>query len=281
VRVLCVVVCGVRQVCARAFFVCWWCVEKCCQNRPATAQQCWCARIESIQFVSTHIEGYISSLPNMFDIARLQSSRQGPRAPASASGRNIVESLSKRAVGTELFHDLVDIPETVTHRIDSSHGNMASLISQLSAAIIGSNWVEVGTTVTLLINRILTDAEEPPAQVRDSPKKKAEMNMFVALGGVTELLKVMEPPHVHPDARQHPMHRIRDGNEIWNEVLVLLREICFATPLLADRVFSKSHIIFLFTMLRHSAVFENTMNLLEEILAVRVETFSLAEVRFG
>ncbi len=101
---------------------------------------------------------------------------------------------------------------------------------------------------------------------------------YVALGGVSQLFRLLQPPLVPPDARSISESQVKGRQDIWNEVLVLLREICFATPHLADRVATRTHIIFLFTMLQHTCVFENSMNLLEEILAVRNEAFSLADI---
>lgn len=80
------------------------------------------------------------------------------------------------------------------------------------------------------------------------------------------------------DARDLNKNHIQRYALVWNEILVLLREICYSIPNLANQIFTSSHIIFLFTMLSHDNLFENAMNLLEEILAIRMESFCLEQI---
>ncbi|CAM9273885.1 unnamed protein product, partial [Ectocarpus fasciculatus] len=91
--------------------------------------------------------------------------------------------------------------------------------------------------------------------------------MFISLGGVNQLLRLFEAPISTADARSMSENGVKRRAEVWNEVMVMLREVMYSTPLLADRVVTSRHIVFIFTMLHHQSVFENSMNLLEEILA--------------
>ena len=69
-----------------------------------------------------------------------------------------------------------------------------------------------------------------------------------------------------------------ERGDLWNEVLVLMREICFTIPHLSEKVFSKDAIVFLFTLMSHACVFENAATLLEEVLKVRLESFNIGLV---
>jgi hypothetical protein len=111
-----------------------------------------------------------------------------------------------------------------------------------------------------------------------SPLQKQQREMFVSLGGMRALLSMLAPPFLQRDASNTPSQFFHEKQDLWNEVLVVLREVSFAVPSLADNIFSKGNIVTLFTLLSHQAVFENTMNLLEEVLAIRIETFSMADI---
>lgn len=65
---------------------------------------------------------------------------------------------------------------------------------------------------------------------------------------------------------------------MWNEVMVILREIAYAIPSLGEKIITTDQMVFFFTMLAHQPLFDNTMNLLEEIMAVRDDTFQLSLV---
>jgi Trpc4-associated protein len=95
------------------------------------------------------------------------------------------------------------------------------------------------------------------------------------LGGIDLLLRLFNKPFSEPDARQMTPTIFQRRSELWNEVLVILREVAIAIPTISEKIFENSDIVFLFSLLHHQAMFDNTMNLLEEILASRDETFCL------
>lgn len=144
-------------------------------------------------------------------------------------------------------------------------------------AIDHTQWTEIGRCVGSLVTALLdSGGMEPPFTI--PAKNKQQRDMFISLGGVNQLLRLFEAPISTADARSMSENGVKRRAEVWNEVMVMLREVMYSTPLLADRVVTSRHIVFIFTMLHHQSVFENSMNLLEEILASRSETFSLAEV---
>jgi len=99
-----------------------------------------------------------------------------------------------------------------------------------------------------------------------TPLKVLQREFFVLFGGLRELLRVFTIPST------------TERTDVWNDVLVILREITISLPSVAEKAFDNKDIVFFFSLLSHRNVFDNTMNLLEEILASREETFNLASV---
>lgn len=66
--------------------------------------------------------------------------------------------------------------------------------------------------------------------------------------------------------------------QVWNDVLVLLRELCYAVPDVARRLYTPRLVLFLFTMLGQPVLFDHTVGLIEEILADQAATFFLGSV---
>ena len=152
--------------------------------------------------------------------------------------------------------------------------NLIEVIDSLQVSIDAANEEEVEEEVNTLISRLL-DNPDPEQVFNITPSKRQERETFVAFGGLHQLLRLFSKPFGHTDARMLSNARVRRKAEFWNEIFVILREVAFALPSLADLLFTKDHIIFLFTMLSHAVVFDNAINLIEEILAARTETFLL------
>ena len=67
--------------------------------------------------------------------------------------------------------------------------------------------------------------------------------------------------------------------ELRKECLVLLRDLCYATPLLSEQLCSqRSFIVFLFSLMRNQNTFDEAVGLTEEVLAFRGEIFNLSLV---
>lgn len=185
---------------------------------------------------------------------------------------NIAFVLKARELGGKL-NTQQSIAGKIRQRTDDLCNHIATTTQTLREAIeckSSNRWKEIERAVEILIQRLL-DNSNPDQVFVITPTKKQEREIFVSLGGVDLLLKLFNKPFGNVDGLQ-----FQARSELWNEILVILREVAFAIPTLSENVFGKNHITFLFTLLKHQSVFENTMNLLEEILAVRVETFSLA-----
>ena len=108
-----------------------------------------------------------------------------------------------------------------------------------------------------------------------TPNKRYQREFFIGYGGVSILLQLFSKPFSKSDTRLNSEEEVSQISEIWNEVLVILRELVIAIPSLSEKLFDNAHIVYFCTLLAHQPMFDNTMNLLEEILASRGETFSL------
>jgi hypothetical protein len=198
-------------------------------------------------------------------------------SPIISEPPNIVGLLRERELGRRRKITELELPNGVERRADGVYNEIVSATEQLRLAVDTGLWSEVEYAVGNFISKIL-DNSNPDQVFNITPTKRQERELFVSLGGVHLLLRLFAKPFSEPDARSISPTNISRRAEVWNEVLVILREVAFAVPTLSEQVFGNDHIIFLFTLMSHSTVFENTMNLLEEILAVRVDTFSLALV---
>jgi Trpc4-associated protein len=167
---------------------------------------------------------------------------------------------------------------SVEKRLDSAFNDISRCVKALRIAIEAVKWIDIGHAVRILFSKVLEVSHHPEESSSTANRKREEREGFIALGGMHLLLRLFEKPFSDPDARSMSSSVINKHTELWNEVLVLLREICYSVPSLSEHLFGNKHIIFLFTLLAHRSVFENSISLLEEILAVRIDTFSLALV---
>jgi hypothetical protein len=159
-------------------------------------------------------------------------------------------------------------------RIDDNFNSIATNTQQLSTAISTGRWSEVENSLGNLITRLLNT--NPESVFAITPIKKQEREVFVFLHGIQSILLLFQKPFCETDARLITSTQFSRRSEVWNEILVILREVTYAIPTLSDQIFDSQHIVFFFTLLHHHSVFENAMNLLEEVLSSRLETFNLS-----
>ena len=206
------------------------------------------------------------------------SAKWPPSEPAAAaeatSSKNILSLLRAREIGATVHLANHRLGADTRGRLDESFNRISSSIAELSDAIDRHDSAEIERAVAQMLNRMV-DPAGTESSYDITPQRKQEREMFTALGGLHVLTALIEPPLAELDARKMDRNVIETKVEYWNEVLVLLREICYSVPSLADNVFTDQHIAFFFTMLSHKVAFENTMNVIEEILAVKVDTFDL------
>ena len=162
--------------------------------------------------------------------------------------------------------------------IDSSHNYLFTLIKELKASLDSGRFRRAESGVKSLINCLLNTNSSGEDVFLITPQKRMERESFVELGGMHQLMRFFRKPFGASDARQMDKATMIERGDLWNEILVLMREVCYTIPHLSEKIFSKETIIFLFTLMSHACVFENSATLLEEILKVRLESFNIGLV---
>jgi hypothetical protein len=210
------------------------------------------------------------------------------RAPKATAGADPVEPYVGPDLDNLLFRREIGLIHSVnplTHYFNRTKKHkdhpfqvVASLVTTLKNSLVKpGNWTEVEYAVAGILTRIL-DSSNADTMFAVTPTRAQEREYFIRIGGVDALLQLFSKPWSDPDARMTSTTHLHRKSELWNEVLVILREVAYALPTSSTYFFGMNHIIFLFTMLSHESVFENSLNLLEEILASRSDTFDLVQV---
>lgn len=193
---------------------------------------------------------------------------------------SILEPLHDREIGRRrgprASKEFICVP-SIEKRIDSSFNDISKCVKSLRDAIDAVRWVDIQHAVRVVYSTLL-EISFPDQIASINLKRKQEREIFVSLGGMHLLMRLFEKPFCMSDARVMSTLLVNRHSELWNEVLIILREVCFTIPFLSEQLFGNSHVVFFFTLLVHRSVFENSISMLEEILAVRIETFSLALV---
>ena len=165
-------------------------------------------------------------------------------------------------------------------RRDEECGKVISLVNSLKEATSARpiDPEEIHNAVSDIIMKLLDNSDAGDLFAVNT-KKTLQRECFVLNGGIDALLILFKPPFLmYGDGRKIPVEHVRRRSEMWNEILVIIREVAYVIPTLQDRIFNTDQMVFFFTMLCHQSVFDNTMNLLEEMLAAREDTFQLSAI---
>jgi hypothetical protein len=172
-----------------------------------------------------------------------------------------------------------NLPSKILKRLDTQHPNLVTFMLEFRQAMKSKRFNRMDMAAKQLVNRILNhnDTHSNPEDLFViTPRKKQEREMFTVLGGIYDILQFMNtPPFGAPDIRNVPPHTISIRSETWNELLIVLREIAYAIPSMPSQVFSVSSIKFFFTLTSQPSVFDNCVQLIEEILSNRNDSFPL------
>lgn len=188
---------------------------------------------------------------------------------------SLLESLNERELANKPWKFPV-FSASVNKRVDEEYQGTAVVLNNLRKAITVTHWEEIEPAVNDVMMNLLDNSSESQLFVV-TPLKKKQREYFIAHGGIGLLMQLFRPPFLrHRDGRKIPANEVRRKSETWNEILVILREICYAIPAVTDTYFSADQMVFFFTLLHHQSVFDNSMSLLEEILAQREDTFQLS-----
>ncbi len=199
-----------------------------------------------------------------------------------SKAENLLTALKRRELGlptTLYISDRSCNSSGTKNRIDEVFNKIASSISELGDAIHEKKWEEIERCVNGMLTRLTAvGGVYSEHSYNIPPESLQEKETFVALGGLQLLLQLFEPRLSGTDARNTSPAVMLNRSELWNEVMALLRELVFVIPNMADNFIADCHLSFMFTMLGHRHLFESTMSLVEDILAIKVDTFDLSKV---
>ncbi len=183
----------------------------------------------------------------------------------SLNMRSIFTSGIEKRINKELNHVLEDCDALATAIRLGREDNVAIVVGD----VLGH----------FLDHSVYRDESLAPISANDKAfKKKQQRELFMAMGGAESLLTLFLPPFAPVDAELISKPQMQEKSEMFNEVLVIIRELLSSVPAIADRLIDTKHLVFMFTLLRHQAVFDNTMSILEEVLASREDTLHLGVI---
>ena len=193
--------------------------------------------------------------------------KMSDRVPVILALRNREYSKSGRLNRSKL-------PKIVDIRLDKSLNKIVKITNDLRGAITSARWEHIENAVADIIMALLDGSKNGlPARER-----KQQRDIFVAMGGLQLLVSLFKAPFMPVDGRLLKEPILHERAEVWNEALLVLREVGFAASVVSEYVYSESTIVLLFTLLSQHTLFDNCINLLEEIVAYREEVFSLASI---
>eukprot|EP00953_Heterococcus_sp_UTEX-ZZ885_P035162 18161-Heterococcus_DN1.PRE.2 len=222
---------------------------------------------------------------------------------------------------------IVHLPQTkgFVSKLDRNLERVPSLVRALRSALQARDMGLIidavrAITLKLVDHPGVSLSGRPPAPVPDFPGEidhrvqRLDRYYFAALGGPELMLQLFQRPFALPDVREMKPHLLARRIDVWSEVLVLLRELCFTDHDLSARLTSDSFLMQLFTMMSElqlpaflvaalqqqqvapshaltrctpattcvfalqRGLFESAVSLAEELLAVSPRTFNLALV---
>lgn len=167
------------------------------------------------------------------------------------------------------------LPDKIAKKINSDFSNIIKHTKSLKKAVTSRNWKDIENAVSDVMHLLI---DQHSSEDMSGASKKQMTQLFIEYGGMDYFLQVFATPISPTDARSISRTTFRARSETWSELLITIRELIITQPSLADRYFDTNHIVFIFTMLHHSAIFESAINALEEILASREDPFPLQSI---
>lgn len=166
----------------------------------------------------------------------------------------------------------------VLKRINKESSEAHQLAHRLDTAVKNGLWTGIEGVINDAIVALSDTTPDFMQATSPSGLKKQQREFFVVFGGVRSLVSIFRLPHIAADGRNIKIEMMGRRSNCWNEIVVILRDLVISMPSVVDRYMDSGFIAVLITFLTHRTLFDNVMNLLEEILAVREETFALSAV---
>ncbi len=178
-------------------------------------------------------------------------------------------------------------PNSYIKRLNDNLYGVPCMVEELRAAVKSGNLKTI-TKVLTWVSRAVVDAQVLPVQVSSftyidpdtsaTSEKRLAREAFVLLGGPELLVKLFCEPLSPSDARHLSYNGIAERTKMWNVALIALRELSYMDPALGSRLASVGFIHSLFSLMSIPCVFDNTVSLMEEVLATQSKAFLLDSV---
>lgn len=186
---------------------------------------------------------------------------------------NLALMLRNRECGGRL-RTLAQLPAGVQRRLNREYDDLPGLVLSLAETHLKGDIVLVWDGIRRASDMLAVSMAGQDSSLREN---------FVMLGGAQSVVLCLQVP-VNAEEAKHGGWRgpVAQEKSVWalrKECLLLLRDLCYATPVLSEQLCSqRSFIVFLFSLMRQQNTFDEAVGLTEEVLAFRGEIFNLSLV---
>lgn len=190
-------------------------------------------------------------------------------------GDNILKALFDQNCGLRVPWRRIGTVKEILRRVSEFTNEVTKEVQSLNLAIEERSWDDITDAIALLAKCLVAQnipSNRDPSLTQPPKPKIQECETFVIVGGFDAILKLLSRTFIAGFSR--PLKQLLSQNsQTWNDVLYVFREVIFAAPALANTSVNRDHVLFIFSMLCESSVFEGAVSVLEELLSLRSETF--------
>jgi Trpc4-associated protein len=189
---------------------------------------------------------------------------------------NLATMLADRECGVRTVRTLGHLPNGVQKRLNSEYDNLPNLVLTLAETHLKGD-------LAMVHDKIKKVSDLLNANMAGDGNGNSLRENFVLFGGAHVVVRCLQVP-VNAEEAKHSGWRgaLAQEKDVWDlrkECLVLLRDLCYVTPVLSEQLCSQPNfIVFLFSLMRNQSTFDEAVGLTEEVLAFRGEIFNLSLV---
>jgi hypothetical protein len=180
--------------------------------------------------------------------------------------------LAARECGRRTVRTLRQLPRGVVRRLNDLYDKLPVDVEQLAESHLQGDLALLRDKMKRASDKLVVSMAGEGSSLREH---------FVLFGGAQVVVNCLQVPTNAQEAKNSGWRGVlAPEKNVWDlrkECLVLLRDLCYATPVLSEQLCSqRSFIIFLFSLMRNQNTFDEAVGLTEEVLAVRGEIFNLS-----
>jgi len=217
-----------------------------------------------------------SSPKNCFLLTKTWQPRVGSiMAPGGRRpGGNLALMLAARECGGRTARALHQLPASVHRSLNREYDNLPSLVLSLAEVHQQGDIARLREKIKRISDVLGVSMTGDWNTLREN---------FVLFGGAQVVVRCLQVPVNAEEAKFSGWRgALAQEKSVWDlrkECLLLLRDLCYATPVLSEQLCSqRSFILFLFSLMRNQSTFDEAVGLTEEVLAFRGEIFNLSLV---